>query len=278
MGLSLSRREASPTPYRPRGRLNSNGTVNRLPKRIILVRHGESLGNFDEEAYSHTPDWKIPLTEKGIEQSRALGVTLKERIGDSPVFVYCSPYMRTKQTLKYIMESFTDSPIVGAREEPRITEQQFGNFQKGEKMRDFKNERSDFGRFYYRFPEGEAGLDVFNRATGFIATLFRDWGKMDPEIADKMTVIVVTHGLTLRLFMMRWFHYTVHEFENSINPPNASFVCLNRVTVEDEWYPTQFKISQEGLALCNFPEKQFDPDLGRQHLDAIIDLEESLKV
>ena len=30
------------------------------PKRIILVRHAESIGNIDENAYTFIPDWKIP--------------------------------------------------------------------------------------------------------------------------------------------------------------------------------------------------------------------------
>ena len=29
-----------------------------LPRRIILVRHGQSLGNVDETVFTHTPDWK----------------------------------------------------------------------------------------------------------------------------------------------------------------------------------------------------------------------------
>jgi hypothetical protein len=37
-----------------------------------------------------------------------------------------------------------------------------------------KKERNRFGRFFYRFPNGEAGLDVYNRITSFISTLFRD--------------------------------------------------------------------------------------------------------
>lgn len=40
-------------------------TKSRFPKNIILVRHGESLGNVDEQAYVTTADWRIPLTEKG---------------------------------------------------------------------------------------------------------------------------------------------------------------------------------------------------------------------
>ena len=39
----------------------------------------------------------------------------------APLFIYCSPYARAKQTLKGIVESLESNPIVGAREEPRIT-------------------------------------------------------------------------------------------------------------------------------------------------------------
>jgi hypothetical protein len=35
-----------------------------LPKRIILIRHGESLGNIDDTAYATIPDWKIPMTRR----------------------------------------------------------------------------------------------------------------------------------------------------------------------------------------------------------------------
>ena len=34
-------------------------------------------------------------------------------------------------------------------------------------------ERQKFGRFYYRFPNGEAGTDVFDRTASFITYLFR---------------------------------------------------------------------------------------------------------
>ena len=37
-----------------------------LPKRIILLRHGESLGNIDDTAYANIPDWKIPLTRRCV--------------------------------------------------------------------------------------------------------------------------------------------------------------------------------------------------------------------
>ncbi|CAM9128146.1 unnamed protein product, partial [Choristocarpus tenellus] len=100
--------------------------------------------------YVHIPDWKIPLTKKGFQDSRVAGENIKEFIGDKPLFIYTSPYMRTKQTLAGMVEAFDTNYIVGVREEPRLTEQQFGNFQNLATIVASKAERARFGRFYYR--------------------------------------------------------------------------------------------------------------------------------
>ncbi len=42
---------------------------------------------------------------------------------------YHSPYLRTKQTLHEIKPFFDEEEIVSCLEEPRISEQQLGNFQ-----------------------------------------------------------------------------------------------------------------------------------------------------
>ena len=144
-----------------------------FPKRIILIRHGESHGNVSEAVYTNTPDWKVPLTIKGNEQAVEAGKKVKNIIQDESIAVYCSPYLRTKQTLLGVMTQLQSNPVISAREEPRLTEQQFGNFQKGEDMSRYKKERNRFGRFYYRFPQGESGLDVYDRVSLFIGTLFR---------------------------------------------------------------------------------------------------------
>jgi len=47
--------------------------------------------------------------------------------------------------------------------EPRLREQDFGNFQDSERMEKIYGERQKFGRFFYRFPDGEAGTDVYDR-------------------------------------------------------------------------------------------------------------------
>ncbi|CAN0437351.1 unnamed protein product, partial [Laminaria digitata] len=131
-----------------------------------------------------------------------------------------------------MVEAFDTNYIVGVREEPRLTEQQFGNFQNLATIVNSKAERARFGRFYYRFPQGESGLDVYNRATSFIATMFRDFA--NENIArDDLNVIIVTHGLTLRLLVMRWFQYSIADFEETLNPANGGFVVMERRVKED---------------------------------------------
>lgn len=142
-----------------------------LPKRIILVRHGESQGNLDTAAYTTTPDHGIPLTPQGITQARLVGANLRRIVsgdGSCPnwrVYFYVSPYNRTRSTLREIGRSFSKKRVIGVREECRIREQDFGNFQVQERMKVIKETRERFGRFYYRFPEGESAADVFDRVS-----------------------------------------------------------------------------------------------------------------
>ena len=48
---------------------------------------------------------------------------VKNIVGEgAPLFIYCSPYMRTKQTLHGMMKGLEGScSIIGAREEPQLT-------------------------------------------------------------------------------------------------------------------------------------------------------------
>src|SRR5688572_6545354 len=47
-----------------------------LPRRIYIIRHGESIGNVDEKAYAKVPDNKIELTERGKQQASVAGQRL----------------------------------------------------------------------------------------------------------------------------------------------------------------------------------------------------------
>lgn len=101
------------------------------PRRIILVRHGQSEGNVDESAYTRVADPKIALTEKGMAEAEECGRRIKElieqdKVDDWKVYFYVSPYRRTLQTLKSLARPFERSRVAGMREEPRLREQDFG--------------------------------------------------------------------------------------------------------------------------------------------------------
>jgi hypothetical protein len=113
---------------------NHNGTILRTrPKRIILVRHGQSEGNIDESAYTRIPDSKIALTEVGWKQAVQCGKKIRHVIESDheenwQVYFYVSPYRRTLQTLRGIGMAFERHRIAGVREEPRLREQDFGGY------------------------------------------------------------------------------------------------------------------------------------------------------
>ena len=75
------------------------------PKRIILVRHGQSEANIDHKIYTHTPDNRISLTEKGKQQAKEASAFLKEIIGKESIKFMVSPYKRGIQTYEILKSS-----------------------------------------------------------------------------------------------------------------------------------------------------------------------------
>jgi len=190
------------------------------PKRIILLRHGESEGNVDKDVYSHTPDHKIALTSKGLMQAFTAGEEIRKIIGMESIHAYVSPYLRTRQTLA---EAAKGLKILKSHEDPRLREQEWGNFRSPEDTEKFQKVRYEYGPFYYRFPDGESGADVYDRVSTFFETLFRDFKNENYPT----NTLIVTHGLTIRLFLMRWYHNGVDTFEKWKNPRNCQFFVMH---------------------------------------------------
>ncbi len=208
------------------------------PNKIILVRHGESMGNVDKQVYLHTPDYAVELTDNGKQQAFELGKQLNDEIGivykysddekytKAPVKVYGSPYFRTRQTFKEFRKSIN---VDSYYEDPRLREQEWGtrtqeNFDDLLRIRQaiIEQTRDAYGTFYYRFEGGESVADVYDRISSFLDTLWREFEKPDyPRVA-----IINTHGMAIRAFLMRFFHLTVEEFEVLKNPKNASYTVL----------------------------------------------------
>lgn len=205
------------------------------PNRIFIVRHGQSVGNADKTVYKDIPDYALQLTEKGHGQAYEAGVKINSIVGPSQsVQFYVSPFWRTRQTYAEIRKSFLSHEFLYRYyEDPRIREQEWGQNMDATREVGFSDKmeeyRDSYGHFYYRFRDGgESCADVFDRVSDFMGTMFRDFKKRDfPN-----NVIIVTHGMTMRLILMRWFHCSVEEFETWGNPLNAEFYLLERGDAE----------------------------------------------
>jgi len=191
------------------------------PKNIYIVRHGESEANVNRLVLCKKPDYAINLTPKGEVQAQEAGKILTCKIGTAPIACYSSPFFRAKQTLFNIKKAFVPSKVLWTYEDIRLREQEYGNFQK-EDMSDYERERLAYGSFFYRFPLGESGGDVYNRCSGFLETLYRDFNK--PNCPDD--IVIVSHGFTIRVLLARWLHIDFVEFQRMNNPKNCQIIQL----------------------------------------------------
>ncbi len=201
------------------------------PKRIFLIRHGESEGNANKEIYRKTPDYAVRLTSKGKYQAANAGLTIKETISNktysdeietASIGVYYSPYFRTRETMDVTTGIIGEEFCVFKKEDPRLREQEYSGKIRTSDRIDFEKEHEEYGKFFYRMNGGESGADVWDRISDFIGTLHRDFKKKDyPE-----NVTIFTHGMSMRIFVMRFFKFTVEEFETWKNPQNGEIYTL----------------------------------------------------
>jgi hypothetical protein len=160
---SLPRQSSAPTPNEHAPQVHAPQVLNQvarakynariMPNKVVMLRHGQSMGNINEELYSTTPDNAMPLTKLGWEQARKQGKVLKEQVltSEESVHFIVSPYVRTVETFHGLVSAWCDpcefSHIADRdkrlkawygrllelgltwHEDPRIREQDFGNYQ-----------------------------------------------------------------------------------------------------------------------------------------------------
>lgn len=73
---------------------------------LFLIRHAQSENNALEDQY-RVPDPDI--TDLGVAQSKKLALAVRKL---SPSVVYCSPFLRSLETTRWIVESIDAAPIV----------------------------------------------------------------------------------------------------------------------------------------------------------------------
>ncbi len=205
--------------------------------RILLVRHGESMGNVDPAVHATTADHAVSLSERGREQAREAGTRLAEHFeahatGEQRhVRLWLSPYRRTRETADALAE--TARPWVTDRvEHILLCEQQFGLFDglnDAETLERFPHEKTYYdlqcrfgGKFWARMPQGESRFDVAQRIHQAFGTFQRD--AVQHGIRD---IVVICHGVTLRAFVMMWCHLSPEWFEAEPNPANCAIRLID---------------------------------------------------
>lgn len=207
-----------------------------------MVRHGESEANVDRNITSVVPDHALHLTEKGRGQAHEAGEMLKELLGDQTVHFIVSPYVRTRETFNGIAHAWGGAQDLRWSQEVLIREQEYGNYDKPN-MAELHRMKLDFGQFYYRFPEGESVVDVYNRAGMFVNDLYRRW-----ERAKEENLVLVSHGIFLLAFLMRFFRYTVKDFYELAALKNCEVIVLERednasfLYLKGTWVPGSPKV------------------------------------
>jgi broad specificity phosphatase PhoE len=205
---------------------------------IKLVRHGESQANITNFTRLSVADHLVPLTARGFEQAREVGAKLGSSYLQESL-IYTSPFLRAKQTLSAILEGAKISPEeVKVREDPRIREVEHGYFDVPAQ----KAMIATYGHFYYRYQGGESAADCYDRVSGFLESFVRSIQKTNSQQA-----LIVTHGLALRIFVMRFLHLTVEQFDQIANPNNADIVTLAPRDILDAPMFTSGRWGVEGL-------------------------------
>ncbi|KAL9942451.1 hypothetical protein D7B24_007632 [Verticillium nonalfalfae] len=205
------------------------------PRLIILIRHAQSEGNKNREIHQAIPDHRVKLTPEGWNQAYEAGRSLRKLLrADDTLHFFTSPYRRTRETTEGILATLTSdddepSPFkrsnITVHEEPRLREQDFGNFQPcSAEMERMWQERADYGHFFYRIPNGESAADAYDRVSGFNESLWRQFG--DNDFAS--VCVLVTHGLMSRVFLMKWYHFTVEYFEDLRNVNHCEFLIMRK--------------------------------------------------
>jgi 2,3-bisphosphoglycerate-dependent phosphoglycerate mutase len=202
--------------------------------KIFLIRHGESMQNTRENDILKLPDHKVYLTDKGRQEADEVGRFLKKYVDDNKIdtsnaTLWVSPYDRTRETASIINKYLNINDI---KEDITLIEQRYGLFSDTpldeckkkypEQFELYDRYYQNDGKFYAKMPQGESPFDVALRVKQFIDTLYRDVKE------GKDTFFVVTHGTTIRAFILDWFHHSPEWFNKEPNLLNCSVRLIEK--------------------------------------------------
>lgn len=228
----------------------------RNPKSVWLVRHGQSTANLArhkaEVEKSLTIDFPeremdVPLSELGLKQATYVGRWFEFET-NKPSLIFTSPYCRTLETSRLIVENAMFENVEIIKDE-RLRERELGIFDRLTRfgaMQKYPEEcekRERFGKFYYRPLGGENWADVALRLRSF-------WRDLCLNFADEK-VLIVTHEVVIRVF-----RYVVEKMTEE------EIMAIDRICdIENgaiSWYQFDAQSNKLVLKLDNYLPKSYE--------------------
>eukprot|EP00746_Dinoflagellata_sp_MGD_P014147 gnl/MRDRNA2_/MRDRNA2_130875_c0_seq1.p1 gnl/MRDRNA2_/MRDRNA2_130875_c0~~gnl/MRDRNA2_/MRDRNA2_130875_c0_seq1.p1 ORF type:complete len:302 (-),score=39.99 gnl/MRDRNA2_/MRDRNA2_130875_c0_seq1:41-946(-) len=178
--------------------------------RLVLIRHGQSLANQNTGIIGGR-DVKVPLTDKGENQSHLLGLRL-HREGMTFDSVFASHAVRARRTAEIACNEL-GFPIDGIQEERRVVEFSQGELEKQPRKEVYRPNGPVMKgilehAMFYRPPgfspdgdRGESQHDVECRFTEFVDELLQLGPGELPQTDHVQTVAVFSHGIAIRSFL-----------------------------------------------------------------------------
>ena len=194
------------------------------PKKIYLIRHGESVRNAGEGNYWEVPTHESPLTKLGESQTKPAGSKLKDLLGNQKALVIVSDYTRTRQTFEGIRVSL-DPDQIEVKYETLIRERDTKLLSKREETGFEKEVQKRVGEYYffdgkYMF---ESGAKVDDRVSLFWMMQQQEF--QQPEFPENL--VVVGHGFSGRVLLKRMLGESVETFGTWRNLNNCEIVELS---------------------------------------------------
>ena len=186
-------------------------------QQLVLVRHGESMGNLADAAARRrragrleldVRDADVELSPTGFEQAEAVGRYLAG-LGDDerPTAVLTSPFRRAAATASTALTAAgCDLPLLV---DERLRERDLGAFDGltaygiREAFPTEAEQRGKVGKFYYRPPGGESWCDVALRVRTVLADL--------RQPTTPARVWVFTHQAVIMSFRLALEHLSEHD-------------------------------------------------------------------
>jgi broad specificity phosphatase PhoE len=227
------------------------------PTVLLLVRHGESVGNvasaraWAENSETIDIDQRDPdvrLSPLGEQQARAFGRWLAEQ-ETFPSAIWSSPYVRARQTVEIALSETGRDPEVLIDE--RLRDRELGILDRltargiAARYPDERARRRYLGKMYYRPPGGESWADVALRLRSFLREIVADGPEGPVLVAAHDAVIVL-----IRYVLTRMTEQEVLKVAADGTVANASVTELRRES-DGRWsfvgYHEQDVLEDEGV-------------------------------